>query len=88
MRSIIATAAAAIFIAGPVYAVQTTEEASAENAEHNPAAEIICRRQPAPTGSRIGSRRICKTQAEWDAINRDTRSVVEEAQNRSKYFVN
>ncbi len=47
--------------------------------------EIICRRIPPPTGSRIGARRICKTQHEWDLINREARDVVEEAQFRSKF---
>ena len=48
--------------------------------------EVICQRIPPPTGSRIGPRRICKTQNEWDRINRESRLVVEEAQSRSKMF--
>jgi hypothetical protein len=36
--------------------------------------EVVCKTQPPPTGTRIGSTRICKTNREWiqdeDAMNR------------------
>lgn len=51
----------------------------------NAVSEVICRRIAPPTGSRIGPRNICKTQHEWDLINRESRTVVEEAQYRSKF---
>jgi hypothetical protein len=37
--------------------------------------EVVCKDQPAPTGSRIGGARVCKTNREWvqdeDAMNRE-----------------
>jgi len=41
----------------------------------------ICRVQET-TGSRLSSRRICKTQAEWDAVAADARNDVENAAGR------
>jgi hypothetical protein len=36
--------------------------------------EVVCKNEPAPTGSRIGGSRTCKTNREWladeDALNR------------------
>lgn len=34
---------------------------------------IICQRMPPPAGSRIGSRNICKTQAQWAQLERERR---------------
>ena len=45
--------------------------------------EVICRRMAPPTGSRIGPRRICKTQMEWNRIAREQRDVLENAQRRA-----
>lgn len=46
--------------------------------------EIICKREPAPTGSRIGARNVCKTQMEWDRIAREARDALEDAGNRNR----
>lgn len=59
-------------------------QATAQDAT-NAVNEIVCHRVAAPTGTRIGTRRICKTQHEWDLINRESRDEVEEAQFRSKF---
>lgn len=40
--------------------------------------KVVCRSQAAQTGSRIGARRICHTQREWD----DIRQQAQEATNR------
>jgi hypothetical protein len=42
----------------------------------------VCRKLPPPTGTRLGSRRVCKTQAEWDQERFDARQAVELMQNR------
>lgn len=73
----------AMLAAAPAGSFTQEESASADDGVTS-STEIICRRQPAPTGSRIGGRNICKTQAQWDRINRESRDLVEEAQNRSK----
>ena len=77
----------AVLIAAPAPGSQTTQsDPVTVNAEDliNPANEIVCRRYPPPTGSRIGSRRICRTQHQWDVIDDETRTVLDEAFNRSK----
>ncbi|MFN2258765.1 MAG: hypothetical protein ABR601_02870, partial [Parasphingopyxis sp.] len=46
--------------------------------------EVICRREPPPTGSRIGARNICKTEVEWARIEREARDALEDAGNRNR----
>lgn len=49
--------------------------------ENSYTGDRICRVQPV-IGSRLGGRRVCKTQAEWDEMERAARDGVREAQNR------
>ena len=46
--------------------------------------QVICKTQPPPTGTRLGSQRVCKTQREWvadeDAMNRQ-RELEQNTQN-------
>jgi hypothetical protein len=46
--------------------------------------EVICRAEGAPTGTRLGKRRICATRAEWDALSRSAREETERIQDSSK----
>lgn len=69
--------------AAPASAQQTTASNDQTN-DPNPVSTIVCRRYPPPTGSRIGPRRICKTQHEWDQIDEENRSIVENIGNRSR----
>jgi hypothetical protein len=57
----------------PTPVTQTTGPANGTN-------QTICRRQ-ALSGSRLGTRNICRTQAEWDMITLDLRQQMERAQN-------
>lgn len=41
---------------------------------------MICRKQPIP-GSRLGSKRVCATAAQWAQMQLDTRQVTERVQN-------
>ncbi len=74
-----AMAAATMAVAVPSFA-QDAEEGAEDAERSNPATTIVCRRYPAPTGSRIGTRRICRTQAEWTAADREARLAVERNQ--------
>jgi hypothetical protein len=65
--------AAAAFGAEPAPATQTTGPANDPN-------ETICRRETR-TGSRLGTRNICRTRAQWDDIDRELRQAMERAQN-------
>ena len=42
--------------------------------------KVVCRKEEAATGTRIGSRKICKTQREWDQIERESQQAVQRAQ--------
>ena len=60
--------------------------AAAPTASETPAAAdtaqpLICR-SIQRIGSRLGARRSCKTQAEWDALEAATRNGVRDAQHR------
>lgn len=51
----------------------TQPPASAEQPQPDPK---ICRKYPAPVGSRLGEQRICHTQHEWDLIEQTSRDTV------------
>src|ERR1700753_3775350 len=51
----------------------TQASGAASEADMN---KIVCRQMGAPTGSRLGSRRECKTQREWDDIRRQNEKEV------------
>lgn len=42
--------------------------------------KLVCKSLAPPTGTRLGSRRECKTQREWDDIQRQARQQVEQQQ--------
>lgn len=60
--------AAAIAAANPA--------ATAEQPAKAAKPKLVCRTE-LPTGSRLGGTRICKTQAEWDDIARNSRDTLD-----------
>lgn len=82
-RAILAPCGALLVLASPAPAAQTSV-AEEEAGETNPVNEIVCRRVPPPTGTRIGPRRICKTQHQWDLIEDESRNMIEDIGNRSR----
>lgn len=44
---------------------------------------IICRTLPPETGTRMGARRICHTEAEWEAQSRDGQDATRTLQQKS-----
>jgi len=42
--------------------------------------KLVCKSMAPPTGTRLGSRRECKTQREWDDIQRQARQQTEHQQ--------
>lgn len=83
-RTTVIAVAATLIAAVPASAQQQqpsqTDQTANSDGEVNAANEILCRRQPAPTGTRIGTRRICKTRMEWDRLQRESRDELEDAQ--------
>lgn len=82
-KALIAPCTAVVCLASPAPAAQTSA-AEEEAGETNPVSEIVCRRVPPPTGTRIGPRRICKTQHQWDLIEEESRNMIEDIGNRSR----
>ena len=79
----LAAAVAGLSASAPVAA--QTPAATAPAATNPKAAdnsnEVVCERQEI-TGSRLGTRRICKTRAEWADLKLQDRQEVEQAQTR------
>ncbi len=48
--------------------------ATTQPAEKDPLDEIVCRKEEATVGSRIGARKICKTRRQWRDEQRDATS--------------
>lgn len=78
-----AAAALALALAGPALALdrsetdtpgQTVDEAA--DASQN---RVVCKREKS-TGSRLGSKKVCMTAAQWAQLQRDQREVIERRQ--------
>ena len=74
MRIAFSIAIAASLVAAPAQAGQAPATAT----DRAPAAKIC--EKITVTGSRLGARRICATQAEWDERRRSDREEIEKAQ--------
>lgn len=72
---IIVTIAAGLLLT----ACATTADTGAAATETADASDRICTRE-SPTGTRIPGRTICRTQAEWDAIQERSQDTVREMQ--------
>ncbi len=55
-------------------------EAGKTTAAVEPDGVVICKRFPAPTGSRIGKRQICKTKWQWDQEKADNATAIDKVQ--------
>jgi len=59
--------------------------AALAESEPSEATEVVCRRMPPPTSSRLGSRNICKTKADWEALREQSRREVQQQQDRGHF---
>jgi hypothetical protein len=63
--------------------------AAAEPAKSDAADKKICKKAMAPTGSRLGARKVCATKKEWQAYvepgQRETRHQFEQIQRRGVF---
>ncbi|NNC73024.1 MAG: hypothetical protein HKN78_09135 [Sphingomonadaceae bacterium] len=86
VKSVPLALAAGLLVSMPAAApAQQTASSEVDEDAVDPQNRIICRRIAPPTGSRIGPRRICKTQHEWDLIEQETRDTLENAGTRSRF---
>lgn len=89
----IAALAATVFTGAPLLVTaspaQAQDDAEADAGEEvSPARRIVCRRMAAPSGSRLGARNICRTQAQWDIAQREIRTEVQRQQDLSHWSGN
>lgn len=66
--------ASAFVIAAPALAGNTSASAPAN------ANEIVCKSLAPATGTRLGSRRVCKTQGEWDRERQQAQDTLSRTQ--------
>ncbi len=68
-----------LMLAAAVQGTATPPSAPVERAEN----ARICRKLPAPTGSRVAVRRVCHTAAEWAAVDKVNDGDVDAMRRRS-----
>jgi hypothetical protein len=81
----IAAGAAALFLL-PSSALADGEKGvvgDEDSAAAKDAATIVCKRQPPPVGSRLGGKRVCKTNAAWKIEREAASAAARENQDRS-----
>ncbi len=78
----------AALCSAPLSAAGPEEEAAAAQAakkmqddEGGPNA-YVCKKFPPPAGTRLGKRQICKTQAEWDQMEKDLHDGIRKMQRK------
>lgn len=59
------------------------EARTARAGVNNDGSQVVCR-QEREIGSRVRSKRVCRTREEWATFRRETRSQVERAQNNTQ----
>lgn len=87
MRQVIFAGMIAMTALAPVFpaVAQSTAAPDAATPAAAPTAEadrVVCRMNPAPTGSRLGSSRECHTQRQWDQMRQEQQSNVSGMQSR------
>jgi len=46
--------------------------------------EVVCKRVDAPTGSRAGAKKVCRTASEWRKLQEGARETVESVQSQGR----
>jgi hypothetical protein len=49
--------------------------------------QVICRKEPPPSGTRLGARRICATRAEWDELADSGKEETKRIQDAAKHCI-
>lgn len=84
IQATIAIAAVTLAFAGLTPAQADNEQATevAETEVEANADAIVCRRLQPRVGTRIGGRRVCKTEREWDQLRRGSQREADQAAQR------
>ena len=80
MRNTLILAAATALISASAFA---EDQSAQQPAPTSDGGVMICKSEPASTGSRIGARKICMTRNEWRAQEQQDRSIVDQASSAS-----
>ena len=73
--------AAPLSATGPVEEAAAAEAAKRTQEEGGPNA-YVCKKFPPPAGTRLGKRQVCKTQAEWDQLEKDMHDGIRKMQRK------
>lgn len=76
-------------LAPPAYTAAPPTTPSPQTADNKPlpaTQERVCRKQPAPTGSRLGAQQICYTKAQWNEMQQTAKQGIEDIQTRAGQF--
>ncbi|TMM49816.1 hypothetical protein [Qipengyuania marisflavi] len=57
---------------------------TATSAEQPAKEKKVCKTQPPAVGSRLGARRVCRTQAEWDEQQQNARDTANDMSQRGQ----
>lgn len=82
MIAVAALASAQVSAAGPEEEAAAAEAAERTQAEKGGPNAYVCKKFPPPVGSRLGKRQICKTQAEWDSLEKDMHDGIRKMQRK------
>jgi hypothetical protein len=86
----LAASFAALVCAGPAWSQESSAQTAASQSigvggqPADPKDTIVCKNLPPPTGSMIGGRRVCATQAQWESQARTTEDEVQTAVHESR----
>lgn len=81
MRNSVFVVALLAGLAAPAFAqAQQSGEPSSDEAHMN---EVVCKKQPPPTGSRLPGKTVCLSNREWQAIWDESKRATNGMQNKS-----
>lgn len=70
------------FAAGPVEEAAAAEAAKKSQEEKGGPNAYVCKKMPPPVGTRLRARQVCKTQAEWDMMEKDMQDGLRKMQRK------
>ena len=79
LKMALLTGAAPLLAAAQAPQSQSTTNLKTDASGAGKGNEVVCKKFDPPTGSRIGKRQICRTQAEWDYIQAQEQEAIDRA---------
>ena len=82
LSTVLAAAFAPLLIAAQASAQGQAPAAPQPAAKTSYLDKVVCKKFPPPVGTRLGERKICKTQADWDMIRQQEYEALDRVQGR------